>query len=244
MSGRSSTRRSCTWCHFEWAAVRDSRSSQRSRCRSRLCPPRSAPKVSAWWPIATSSPPTGTTHLPLPSSRCSTTRRGVRRSAQKDAAWWKSAIRGRRSPATSNAAWSTPQGEKNVASSAPTVVLLCHDDDPLDREGLARWLACTFRLAGMVLITDTPRRKRRALARERKRSGWLGLADALAFHVHYQLTRGRADRAWATTLVERLAERYQADLGGVARITTANPNDDSTRNFLAALAPDLVIARC
>ena len=37
---------------------------------------------------------------------------------------------------------------------APTVVLICHEEERLDRDGLASWLASTMRLAGLLIIRD------------------------------------------------------------------------------------------
>ncbi len=36
----------------------------------------------------------------------------------------------------------------------PTVVLICHEEERLDREGLASWLASTMKLAGLLIIRD------------------------------------------------------------------------------------------
>ena len=37
---------------------------------------------------------------------------------------------------------------------APTVVLICHEAERLDRDGVASWLASTMRLAGLLIIRD------------------------------------------------------------------------------------------
>jgi folate-dependent phosphoribosylglycinamide formyltransferase PurN len=126
----------------------------------------------------------------------------------------------------------------------PTVVLLCHEDEPLDCEGLARWLASSLRLAGLVVIQDRRSRRWRALARERRRSGWLGLADVLAFRLLYGLTRARQDRTWTAAAIARLAAAHPVDLTGVPRLVVRDPNGADVIQFLRRVSPDVMIARC
>ena len=126
----------------------------------------------------------------------------------------------------------------------PSVVLLCHDDDPIDRAGLAAWLAWSMDLAGIVTICETPGRRWKTLRRERKRSGWMGLLDVLALRVVYALTRRGHDRAWCRSEANRLRVLYPAALDAVPRLATDNPNSPEARAFLEDRAPDLLIARC
>ena len=128
--------------------------------------------------------------------------------------------------------------------SPPSVVLLCHEDDPIDLRGLTRWLAHSLRLTGIVVIQDRAGRKLLSARRERRRSGWLGLLDVLAFRAYYAATIRRSDTRWVTQTVEALEARYPADLSGVPRLFVATPNDEAVRAFLSRLQPDLVIARC
>jgi folate-dependent phosphoribosylglycinamide formyltransferase PurN len=110
--------------------------------------------------------------------------------------------------------------------------------------GLTRWIAHAMRLAGIVVIQDEPRRKLLSARRERKRSGWLGLADVFAFRVFYALTIAARDRRWIDRTVADLEARYPSAIEGVPRVYVTSPNSDETRRFLDRLQPDLVIARC
>lgn len=124
------------------------------------------------------------------------------------------------------------------------VVLLCHDDDPIDRAGLARWLASSLRLVGIVAIRGGARRRWRALRRQIRRSGLAGAVDALAWRVYYRLTQRDVDRAWVSGEVARLERRYPPVGVDVPVLYTSDPNGADVRAFLQRLQPDLMVARC
>jgi methionyl-tRNA formyltransferase len=126
----------------------------------------------------------------------------------------------------------------------PSVVLICHEQDRLDTEGLASWLASTARLAGLIIIRDPRSRRWRAARREIRRVGWLRFLDVIAFRVYARLRLARRDRAWTTSEVERLRRRYPADLASVPRIIVSTPNANEAREFLERVRPDLAVARC
>ncbi|OFW03810.1 MAG: hypothetical protein A3I61_16295 [Acidobacteria bacterium RIFCSPLOWO2_02_FULL_68_18] len=126
----------------------------------------------------------------------------------------------------------------------PAAVLICHEQDRLDTEGLASWLASTLRLAGLIIIRDRPGRLWRASRREIRRAGWLRFADVVAFRAYARLRLAGRDAAWKEQAVERLRERYPADLTAVPRIVVSSPNSGAARRFMAGLRPDLAIARC
>jgi hypothetical protein len=126
----------------------------------------------------------------------------------------------------------------------PSVVLICHEQNRLDTEGLASWLASTARLAGLLIIRDPRSRRWRAARREIRRVGRLRFLDVIAFRVYARLRLARRDQAWTTSEVERLRRRYPADLASVPRIVVSTPNANEAREFLERLRPDLAIARC
>src|SRR5687768_8591989 len=127
---------------------------------------------------------------------------------------------------------------------SPTVVLICHEQDCLDTEGLASWLASTLRLAGLIIIRDTPGRLWRASRREIRRIGWLKFLDVVAFRAYARARLTAGDETWKARAVARLRDRYPANLDAVPRIVVTSPNSEEARNFLRALRPDLAIARC
>ena len=126
----------------------------------------------------------------------------------------------------------------------PTVVLICHEAERLDREGLASWLASTMRLAGLLIIRDGSRRRWQAVRRELKRVGPLGLVDVLAFRAYARLMHAADDARWEGAAVAELRRRYPARLDRVPRLTVASPNSSDAKEFLQRLQPDLVVARC
>jgi len=125
----------------------------------------------------------------------------------------------------------------------PTVVLICHEEERLDREGLASWLASTMKLAGLLTIRDHGRRWR-AVRRELTRVGPLGLLDVAAFRAYARVVHRTRDARWEDTEVERLRTRFPASLDDVPQLTVSSPNSAESKAFLQQLQPALVLARC
>jgi hypothetical protein len=123
-------------------------------------------------------------------------------------------------------------------------LLICHHDAPLDREGLARWLASTSELVGVVVLREPPARQRKRIKNEFRRVGPLRFLDVLAFRLFYRLRLAAADRAWEGQTLEALRARYPADPARVPVLETSSPNTPEAQAFIAAAAPDVMIARC
>jgi methionyl-tRNA formyltransferase len=131
-----------------------------------------------------------------------------------------------------------------MKTNLPTVVLICHEGDRLDTEGLASWLAGTMNLAGLIVISDQRRRLWTAARRELRRVGWLGFLDVVAYRAYARLRLRASEDAWKTRQIETLRQQYPASLAGVPRVSVANPNSDAAKTFLNSVKPDIVIARC
>ena len=89
-------------------------------------------------------------------------------------------------------------------------LLICHDDAPLDREGLVRWMGSYSTFVGTVVIKEPPARLRRRITREIRRVGWLRFIDVLAFRAYYALARARSDREWTASSLGRLRTLFPA----------------------------------
>ncbi|RPI54611.1 MAG: formyl transferase [Acidobacteria bacterium] len=126
----------------------------------------------------------------------------------------------------------------------PTVVLICHQGDRLDSEGLASWLARTMQLAGLLVISDDRRRLWTAAKREIRRSGWLGFLDVVAYRMFARVRLHAKDEAWKARQLEILKSTYATNLENVPRAVVADPNSAAAREFLNGVRPDIVIARC
>ena len=122
--------------------------------------------------------------------------------------------------------------------------MICHEQDRLDTEGLASWLANSLRLVGLIIIRDPRSRRWRAARREIRRVGWVRFLDVIAFRLFARLRLARREQAWKTSEIERLRLRYPSDLTSVPRIAVSTPNSNEAREFLERLRPDLAIARC
>jgi len=122
--------------------------------------------------------------------------------------------------------------------------LICHADDPLNREGLARWLASFSDLAGVVILEEPRQRLWRRIRREVRRVGLLRFFDVLAFRFYYRLILRKRDRQWEANKLAELTSRF-APLGLQNPILHApSPNAPEAEAFMRAVAPDIVIARC
>lgn len=132
----------------------------------------------------------------------------------------------------------------NQPAQRPSIVLICHESDPLDCEGLASWLASTMNLVGLIVIREGSARRWRVARRQIRREGWLSFADVLAFRLYSAMLLARRDGLWKERALMRLRARFRTDLGEVSRLVVGDPNSREAQAFLADVKPDLLLARC
>ena len=125
----------------------------------------------------------------------------------------------------------------------PRTVLICHADDPLNREGLARWLGATTSLVGIIVVDEPAKRIRRRIQREIRRVGLFRFADVLAFRLYYKLCLTRRDRDWEQRTLATLCERFPSLTEVTKIIETGSPNSPEIELFLREAQPDIIIAR-
>jgi|SRR5580658_8112 hypothetical protein len=121
-------------------------------------------------------------------------------------------------------------------------LLICHEDAPLDRIAMPRWLGSFSTLTGVVVIREQGARKLQRVRRELARVGALRLLDVSAFRAYYRLRLAPRDRRWESQRLRELLARYPAV--SAPELVTTSPNSAQAEAFLAAAAPDLVLARC
>src|ERR1700747_2947942 len=122
--------------------------------------------------------------------------------------------------------------------------LICHQQEMLNRVGLARWLASVSQLTGILVLEETAGQKRRRFIREIKRLGPLRFLDVLAFRLYFAAFLRRNDHRWEQRLVATLCERYPEVSPGTPVLISNSPNTQAAREFISNAAPDLMIARC
>jgi Formyl transferase len=123
-------------------------------------------------------------------------------------------------------------------------VLICHHDEPLNRYGLARWMASFSELAAIIDIHEPPGRLWRRIRREVKRSGSLRFLDVLAFRLYYRFAIASADHAWTERKLAELQAQYPEVPSSCRVLVTPSPNSPECLGLLRDLKPDIIIARC
>lgn len=123
-------------------------------------------------------------------------------------------------------------------------MLICHDSEPLNRIGLARWMASFTDLAAIVEIHESQERLWKRIKREYKRVGNQGFLDVLAFRLYYKVMLASGDREWEDKLLRELETRYAEVPAGTRILKTASPNSSETERLLDELQPDFIVARC
>jgi len=132
-----------------------------------------------------------------------------------------------------------PDKQKSVRS-----VLICHHDEPLNRFGLARWLASFTELAAIVVVREPRARFLRRVRREIRRVGIVRFFDVFAFRIYYRIALARSDKVWTNARLNDLLRRYDDVPASCRVLITPNPNSDEVLKLLKELQPHLVLARC
>jgi hypothetical protein len=155
------------------------------------------------------------------------------------------------SGASLNASFRNSADSPGVRSSGskPGVVLICHQNDPIDCAGIAAWLHSEFTLCGIVVLQERPgflfmNKRMRKLRVEYRRLGFFRFLDVLLFRLVYQFRHARRDKEWVKHKVDDLRKRYPVDLGPVPRLFAFDPNTEAVRAFIMDLQPAFMLARC
>lgn len=123
-------------------------------------------------------------------------------------------------------------------------LLICHEDDTLNRRALPRWMASFSELAGIVSIREVRTQKRARVRRELKRLGAARFVDVLAFRIYHRLLAHRSTLKDEAGILRAVESRYPEISADVPILTVTSPNSKETAEFLARLAPDVILARC
>lgn len=123
-------------------------------------------------------------------------------------------------------------------------VLICHENDKLNRFGLAGWLANFTHLNGIIVLRETNQRLFTRIQREIKRVGWIRFIDVLCMRLYYKIFIAEKDKKWESSLLERLKQRYPQNDGITEVLMTTSPNTTEAKKFLKEKKPDIIIARC
>ena len=134
--------------------------------------------------------------------------------------------------------------DDNASTPRLRTVLICHDDETLNRQALPRWMASFTDLAGIVVIREPQSRFWKRIKREIKRVGILRFADVLAFRVYSRLVLRSRDERWTNNALHELLQRYPEVPSSTQILITPSPNSPETEEFLRSIGPDIILARC
>jgi len=103
-------------------------------------------------------------------------------------------------------------------------VLICHDSEPLNRFGLARWMASFLELSAIIEIHEPPGRLKKRISRELKRIGAWRFLDVLAFRLYSRLMLAKKDRRFDERIMRELESSYPDIPPGTPILRTPTPN--------------------
>jgi folate-dependent phosphoribosylglycinamide formyltransferase PurN len=123
-------------------------------------------------------------------------------------------------------------------------LLICHENDPLNRIALARWMATFSELSGIISLTETPQRVKKRVRREIDRVGYLRFMDVVAFRLYYRIRLADSDKEWERQKLEALCAQYPPVTNATPVLATSTPNNKESETFVRAQQPDIILARC
>ncbi len=101
--------------------------------------------------------------------------------------------------------------------------LIYHENDEINREITAPWLASFSDLAGVIVLREKTQRMKTRIKREIKRVGYGRFLDVLAFRLYYKFFLAEKDKTWQTETVKKFKQIYPK-LKNVPTIVTYSPN--------------------
>lgn len=122
-------------------------------------------------------------------------------------------------------------------------VLIYHENDQIDREITANWLASFSDLVGVIVLREKRQRMKKRIEREIRRVGYLRFLDVLAFRFYYKFFLDAKDKKWREETIKKFKNIHPAPKD-VPILITHSPNSTEAENFLKEAAVDIIVARC
>jgi len=122
-------------------------------------------------------------------------------------------------------------------------VLIYHENDSIDRDVTARWLASFSDLVGVIVLREKSKRMKTRVRREIKRVGRWRFLDVLAFRLYYKFFLAAEDETWRSDAIEGFKKIYP-ESKNVPTLVTHSPNSPEAENFLQDAEADIIVARC
>ncbi len=123
-------------------------------------------------------------------------------------------------------------------------VLICHEEDVLNRQAVAAWLGSFTELVGIIAIEETAKQKKARFRREWKRLGSLRFLDVVAFRIHHRIFHQRRAQQYEQTVIQHCLQKYSASKSQPEVIRVATPNAPEAQAALKRWSADLILARC
>jgi folate-dependent phosphoribosylglycinamide formyltransferase PurN len=136
------------------------------------------------------------------------------------------------------------EAEMGSSGKIARAVLICHDSEPLNRYGLARWMASFLELAAIIEIHEPPGRLRKRIWREMRRVGAWRFLDVLAFRLYSRLMLGGRDREFEERLLREVEARYAEIPAETKILRTPSPNSAEAEALVREVRPEIIVARC
>lgn len=122
-------------------------------------------------------------------------------------------------------------------------VLMCHANDIFDKEIVARWLASFSDLAGIVLIDEHVDFKKKRYKYEYKRSGFFGFIDIVLYKIYHNIFLRKKEALQYSNIIQEHSDRFPLLGNKTQFLSTNNPKDQKTKDFITKIAPDMMIVR-
>lgn len=123
-------------------------------------------------------------------------------------------------------------------------LLICHNNEPLNRDILPKWLASFSDLVGVIVLNEPKSSLEKRVKREIKRVGLIRFIDVIAFRFYYKLQWATKDKQWIKDTVVNFSNKFPEISSDVPILYAQNPNTSEVKKFIEQMNPDVMLARC
>lgn len=124
-------------------------------------------------------------------------------------------------------------------------ILICHENELINRWAIAAWLHSFSNLVAIVSIVDKKQHFLKRAQREIKRVGIFRFLDVIAFRLFHKLFNAKHDKHKTQSILDDCKAKYPVlDWKTIPILQVENPNAPEVEKLFAELQADIILARC